>query len=158
MNLLSEYLQVNGILLCNANPDLPALENIGCSWQDVVGLIQTYQLFYSKVLKKRTTYLSLEAYYLLKSIKRPKALMEPANRIYSILEENPVSDTAFLKQAAGLSSKEYQQGFDFLLQNLYVTALQNGTQYVYNCSCARERLWAIVSDTMSEKQFQSLIR
>lgn len=179
MNLLAEYLQVNGILLCNANPDLPALEDIGCSWQDATDLIQAHGLFYSKAFKKRTTYLSPEAYYLLKAVKGQKELTEPANRIYRILEENPVADTAFLKRAAGLSPKEYQRGFDSLLQNLYVTALQNGAQLndnwstfyygtssaweqnspnVYDCSCARDRLWEMVSSTMSEKQFQWWIR
>ena len=46
MNHLLNYLEHNGILLCNQNPFLPALEDIGCSWNDVVELIDNHQLFY----------------------------------------------------------------------------------------------------------------
>lgn len=55
MNHLLNYLEHNGILLCNQNPFLPALEDIGCSWNDVVELIDDHQLFYCKVFQKRTT-------------------------------------------------------------------------------------------------------
>ena len=72
MKKLYEYLQENGILLCNMNPYLPSLETIGCSWVDVTEEIDNHRLFYSKVYKKRTTYLSVEAYYLLKTIRKKK--------------------------------------------------------------------------------------
>ena len=68
-NPLQSYLEINGILLCNRNPDLPALEDVGCTWQDVTELIDQHKLFYSKAFRKRTTYLSPEAYYLLKAVK-----------------------------------------------------------------------------------------
>lgn len=48
MNPLQSYLEINGILLCNRNPDLPALEDVGCTWQDVTELIDQHKLFYSK--------------------------------------------------------------------------------------------------------------
>lgn len=126
MNRLLSYLETHGILLCNVNPYLPALEDIGCAWRDVVELIDSRQLFYCKAFRKRTTYLSREAYYLLKDL-RPRPAMTPAAAaIYAVLEGNPPMEAAFLKRVASLPPKEFQQGFDFLLQNLYVTALANG--------------------------------
>ena len=58
MGRLLEYLENYGILLCNTNPELPALEDIGCTWGDVTALIDRQELFYCKAFKKRTTYLS----------------------------------------------------------------------------------------------------
>lgn len=77
MNHLLNYLEHNGILLCNQNPFLPALEDIGCSWNDVVELIDNHQLFYCKVFQKRTTYLSAECYYLLKIFVLQSLLLHP---------------------------------------------------------------------------------
>ena len=125
MNHLLNYLEHNGILLCNQNPFLPALEDIGCSWNDVVELIDNHQLFYCKVFQKRTTYLSAECYYLLKNLRCPKPLTPSAERIYSFLLNKAPAETTFLKSVSALSPKSYQQGFDFLLQNLYVTAFSN---------------------------------
>ena len=78
MSRLLSYLQINGILLCNANPYLPALEDIGCSWNDMTELIDSHQLFYCKAFRKRTTYLSAEVYYLLKAVRTPKKMSESA--------------------------------------------------------------------------------
>lgn len=179
MNQLLCYLEKHGILLCNQNPLLPALEDIGCSWNDVVELIDSHQLFYCKAFQKRTTYLSAQVYYLLKAVRPAKPLPPAAGQLYALMADKPPVDTSFLKEVSHLSPKSYQQGFDFLLQNLYVTALANGKQLTSNwstfrygtadawetatpnrwsCDNACERLWEILSSTMPEKLFRSLIR
>ena len=179
MSRLLSYLQINGILLCNANPYLPALEDIRCSWNDMTELIDSHQLFYCKAFRKRTTYLSAEVYYLLKVVSTPKKMSENAKTIYRMLDGKPSGDTKFLKEAAGLPAKDFQAGFDFLLQNLYITALENGKQLhetwssfyygtagqweqyapdVYDASDARERLREILSRTMQEKDIKWLIK
>lgn len=99
MNRLLQYLDENGILLCNINPYLPALEDIGCCWSDVTELIDKHQLFYCKVFKKRTTYLSKEVYYLLKKIRTERILTQQAEHIYHMLEGNPPLETGVLKAA-----------------------------------------------------------
>ena len=179
MNPLQSYLEANGILLCNRNPDLPALEDVGCTWQDVTKLIDRHKLFYSKAFRKRTTYLSPEAYYLLKAVKPQKPLTPSAERILSLLGNGSIAETAFLKQVCGLSPKEYRDGFDFLLQNLYITAMANGTvlneswsTYQYGtaqawealsplrfpCGDPKARLWELLRPTVPERCFRSLIR
>ena len=176
MNLLLKYLQKYGILLCNTNPDLPALEDIGCGWGDVTELIDRQELFYCKAFRKRTTYLSKETYYLLKEVRQKKPLTPSAQRIYAILENGAEAETGFLKAVSGLDGKAYREGVDFLLQNMYVTALRNGkllneswATFIYAAAewekCApaavpienaSERLWEILSQTMTERQFRSL--
>ena len=169
-------MQKYGILLCNTNPDLPALEDIGCGWGDVPELIDRQELFYCKAFRKRTTYLSKETYYLLKEVRQKKPLTPSAQRIYAILENGAEAETGFLKAVSGLDGKAYREGVDFLLQNLYVTALRNGkllneswSTFLYAAAewekCApaavpienaSERLWEILSQTMTERQFRSL--
>ena len=179
MNRLFDYLETNGILLCNANPYLPSLEDVGCTWQDVTQLIDNHLLFYSKVFQKRTTYLSPEAYYLLKAVKPQKPLTSAAETLYTLLEQTPMAETSFLKRVSALPAKEYNQGFDFLLQNLYITAVKNGTARnenwstfyygtaaeweknstnLYSCADPAARLWEIMSHTMTEKQFSTFIK
>lgn len=177
MSRLLHYLQKYGILLCNHNPDLPALEDIGCSWGDVTELIDRQELFYCKAFRKRTTYLSKETYYLLKEVRQKKPLTPAAQRIYAILEECPMAEADFLKTVSGLDAKSYREGFGFLLQNLYMTALHNGkplnenwSTFLYGTAAewerrapapilagdAEKRLWEILSQTMTERQFKSL--
>ena len=177
MNPLLQYLNTNGILLCNTNPELSALEDIGCGWSDVTELIDRQELFYCKTFKKRTTYLSKETYYLLKEVRQKKPLTPAAQKIYSMLEDGAAVETDFLKAVSGLDAKSYREGFDFLLQNLYITALRNGKPLNENWSAflygtavewekrapapapvenAGERLWEILSRTMTERQFRSL--
>ncbi len=179
INPLQSYLEANGILLCNQSPDLPALEDVGCTWQDVTELIDQHKLFYSKAFRKRTTYLSPEAYHLLKAVKPRKPLTPPAERILSLLDNGSTAETAFLKQVCGLSPREYRDGFDFLLQNLYITATANGAVLNENwsafqygtaqawealspppppCDDPKARLWGLLRPTMPERCFRSLIR
>ena len=179
MNRLLDYLETNGILLCNANPYLPALEDVGCVWQDVTELIDRHLLFYSKAFQKRTAYLSQEVYYLLKAVRPQKPLTPAAETLYGLLKQVPMAETPFLKRVSALSAKKYSQGFDFLLQNLYITAVKNGTVLnenwstfyygtaeeweknstnIFSCADPAARLWEILSHTMTEKQFHTFVK
>ena len=163
MGDIQAWLIQNGILLCNQNPDLPALEDIGCTWRDAMELIDKHLAFYSKAYKKRTAYLSPEAYRLIKILRPQRPMSGPARELYSVIEENPGADAAL----------------DFLLQNLYVTAIASGRELNENWSelmyCTagewerlapaialaedpRGRLWELLGGVMTEKQIESLIR
>lgn len=72
MNRLFDYLENYGILLCNSNPYLPSLDDIGCGWKEVTELIDNQLMFYSKSFKRRTAYLSREVYLLLDMVKIKK--------------------------------------------------------------------------------------
>lgn len=171
------WLDKNGILLCNVNPELPALEDIGATWREAMSLIDAHRLFYSKVYKKRTTYLSPRAYALLKAVRAPKPMPKEARAVVRVLEENPGAEAAFLKAASGLGAKEYRAGMDFLLGNLRATAVRSGrvlnenwSELVYGTAEEWERLaeaapreenpeaalWQLVRGVMTEKQFRAL--
>ena len=175
---LSDYLSAHGILACNLNPYLPALEDIGCSWSDAMALIDAHGLFYCKAFRQRTTYLSPEAYYLLKQCRKPRP-MEPGGRaIYELLHSGPPIDTKALKRFSCLPPKEYSKAFSALLEDMAITAINSGqalnpnwSTLVYSTADAWEAfvppptpaadpaaaLWRILSSSMPESDFVRLI-
>ena len=123
---LKAYLDYAGILLCNVNPHLPSLSDLDCQWTDATGLIDDHGLFYCKAYRKRTTYLSEEAYFLLKQCRRRKPLKGASERLYELIQESGPLETDQLKALAGMEGPAFTKAFDFLLENLYVTAFRNG--------------------------------
>lgn len=124
---LSEYMQAMGILSCNRNPYLPALEDLGFTWGEMTALLNKRELFYCKAYRKRTVYLSPRAYFLLRQCRLRPPLAGEAAALYELMKQTAPIETADLKRLTALGPKEFQRGFDFLLQNLYATALENGT-------------------------------
>lgn len=176
---LSGYLAQNGILTCNQNPYLPALEDIGCGWADVCALIDSHELFYCKAYRKRTTYLSPKVYFLLKQCRKPASMDENSRIIYDILNSGPALNTETIKGLFGLPPKEYAKAFNALLENMEITAVANGqvlnpswSTFLYGTASAWEahfkerpvsndseaELWGILSKTMNEKDFDRIIK
>lgn len=175
---LKEYLESHGILLCNANDELPSLCGLGYSMENIIGLIVLHQVFYCKAYKKRSTYLSVRAYQLLARCKTRKELYPEAAAIYHELKKYDYVDKDELKHNIDMDKKTYDKAFDFLLENLYITAYagkrinSNWYSYLY-CSAERwnkevnglhyngnaeEALRKLVDQGMSEVQFSSLCR
>lgn len=123
---LFEYLTAMGILSCNRNPYLPSLEDLGFTWGEMTVLLDKKELFYCKVYRKRTVYLSPRAYFLLRQCRQRPALAGETAALYELLDQTGPIEIADLKRLACLDAKTFQHAFDFLLQNLYVTALENG--------------------------------
>lgn len=137
-DILLSYLDRSGILLCNRDADLPCLEDIGCAWGDVTALLDRQALFYCKLYRGRTTYLSREAYYLLRAVRgERKALTPAAARVCALLLQAPGAETDFLKPLSGLCGKDFRDGLNFLLRHLYATAVGNGTAINANWSTFR---------------------
>ena len=173
-NELGEYLETHGILLCNENKELPSLCGLGYSMENIIGLIDLRQVFYGKIYKKRSTYLSVRAYQLLRRIKEQKALSPEAKLIYDSMKNYDFLDKDELKQRLDMEKRVFDKAFDFLLENLYVTAFSgkrvNSNWYAY-LYCTAERwnkeveglhfngdpraaLWEIVGREMNEKDFK----
>ena len=145
---LSEYLSTMGILSCNRNPYLPSLEDLGFTWGEMTALLDKKELFYCKAYRKRTVYLSPKAYFLLRQCRQRPALTGEAAVLYELLGQTGPIETAGLKRLACLETKTFQRAFDFLLQNLYATALENGTIHNPNWSTFRygtEQAWESVA-------------
>ena len=131
------YLAFAGIVLCNQNPYLPGLDDIGCTWADTVALIGRRQLFYCKAFHGRTTYLSVRAYFLLKRCKERKPLTPNAAQIHELIGQLGIVDMDMLKQVTGLSSKAVNDAIGLLLASLYITAYENGRTISENWSTFR---------------------
>lgn len=170
---LREYLACFGILSCNVNPYLPSLSDIGCGWEDVTALVDMRELFFCRVWRSRTTYLSREAYYLLKACRAHRPLIPEVQRLLELLGGGPPLGTDELKRLSGLDGKAYAKGFQLLLEDLRATALENGrplnpswSTFLYGTAeaweapveQARERLWAPLGRTMPEKELVRLLR
>jgi len=175
---LSNYLSEHGILACNLNPYLPALKDIGCSWSDAMALIDSHKLFYCKAFRQRTTYLSPEAYFLLKQCRKPRPMEPGSQAIYELLLSGPPIDTKALKLFSCLPPKEYSKAFSVLLEDMAITALGSGqvlnpnwSTLVYSTAEAWEAfvpapppaadpaaaLWRIFSSSMQERDFTRMV-
>lgn len=73
---LLRTIQQYGMVGCNVCPYLRSIDEVGGSWQAAMELIDQKQIFYSKVFRHRTVYLSLELYGLLKCIRGEKSLLQ----------------------------------------------------------------------------------
>lgn len=175
---LKEYIDSHGILLCNDNSDLPSLCSLGYNMENIIGLIELKQVFYCKAYKKRSTYLSVRAYQLLKRTRTAKELYSEAKMIYNDIKRYDYIDKEEFKTNYDMDKKVFDKAFDFLLENLYITAYAgkrlnpNWYSYLY-CSFerfekevaglhyhgnAKEALWKLVGTYMSEKDFNSFCK
>lgn len=139
---MKDYLDAMGVLACNVNPYLPAVEDIGCRYTDVMELMDRKEVFTCKVYRKRTVYLSKECYYLLKACRKRPSMPQNAALLYSILEQGPWQDKKVLKKkAVTLGPKEFDSAFDFLFSNLHMTAVGgewlNPNWFTYRFGTAR---------------------
>lgn len=144
---LMRYLEVTGILGCNVNPYLPSLSDVGCTWGDAVALIDRHRVFVSKVYRKRTVYLSPQVYYLLKACRTRPPMGAEAAQVYRLLEEGGAMEAGDLRALSQLPQAAFAKALDFLLEQMYVTALENGhylnenwSTYRYGTAEAWERL------------------
>ncbi len=125
VNNIRTYLNEYGILSCNTNKYLPSLDDVGGDWNAIVHLIEQREVFHSKVFKGRTTYLSKEAYTLLKPYKQNVlGLSETSRKIYDFLIEFGQANTTIIKDMLLLSGKAFAQNFDVLQSRLLVTAIK----------------------------------
>lgn len=174
------YLDMYGILLCNQNKYMPALEDIGCTWYDAVDMMAEHRLFYCKTFRKCTTYLSPKAYWLLKQARKPMLVSRDAENIYALVESAGKIATPDLKRFSQLPHKEYSIAFASLLEDMRVTALgkvsgsnpswptflfgvseiweQDNPQKYIDPDNAQNELWELFGKTMQEKEFLKLLR
>lgn len=143
---MGRYLAEFGILACGENSWLPCLDTLGFTWADAVALIDRQEVFVSKVWRRRTVYLSPEAYFLLKECRTRRAMSADAAGLYEILLEVPMG-SADLKRLVPLERRACDKALEFLMEECYVTALCNGvwktpnwSSYIYGAAETWEAL------------------
>lgn len=175
---LEDYLQIHGILLCNESRDLPSLSSLGYSMETVNGLIERHKVFTCKAFQKRSTYLSVRAYQLLRRCRSLPPLTEDGAAVLSCLNRYDCIEKEELRNASGLEKKAFDKAFDFLLEHLYITAFggkrlnPHWYSYLY---CTAERwnqeneglhfngdpkaaLWQLVGSSMTEAAFARFVK
>lgn len=124
-DLLRGYFTQNGILLCNENRELPSLASIGGRWDDMVALMESREVFYSKLYKGRVTYLSWEFYYHVKPLRQREDRLSPqARELLAFLRQAGPMGTGELKRLFPLWGSHFGAYLDELLRELLVTALK----------------------------------
>lgn len=177
-NELGDYIENSGILLCNENEELPSLCSLGFNMENIIGLIELHQVFYCKAYKKRSTYLSVKAFQLLSRCKTIKELNPDAEIIYNEIRKHDFVDKEDIKRSLPMEKKTFDKSFDFLLENLYITAYSgkrmnpNWYSYLY-CTVERwkkevnglhfngdtkEALWKILGRNMKETDFKAFCK
>jgi hypothetical protein len=132
---LNNYLEMFGILLCNLNSHLPSIDQVGGNWNSIIALIEHREVFYCKVFRKRTTYLSKELYFLMKPHKQRKSSLENESRkILDFLYEYGPANTTTIKNFLFLSNKTFAMNFDVLLDEMLVTAIKKDKDINQNWS------------------------
>lgn len=139
--ILLNYINDFGLIACNKDPYIKSLEDIGCTWQDAIYLIDNNLIFYCKIYRHKTVYLSQELYFMLKSIQENITMSPNAKKIYSILENNPPQSTEMIKTVSGLDKKDFNSAQLELLEKLCITAISshksiniNWSSFLYSTS------------------------
>lgn len=122
------FIEEHGILLCNESRELPSLGGLGYDMENVMGLIDLHRIFYCMLYKKRSTFLSGQAYFLLKRCKRYPEMDQNSRLVFDAAKKLDVSEKGDIKEKTGMDKKEFDRCFRFLLENLYLTAFSGGKQ------------------------------
>ncbi|MBB6214070.1 hypothetical protein HNQ80_000139 [Anaerosolibacter carboniphilus] len=177
VNNLQNYMNTYGILSCNLNKYLPAIDEVGGNWNAIITLIEQREVFHCKAYRKRTTYLSKELYYLLKPHKQQTAsLPDFSKKILNFLSEYGPANTTTIKNVLFLSNKEFSIHFDLLLQEMLVTVIKKDstinqtwssfiwgtyTDWEKTTNCYRDKddeyLIELLSKSLSSKEITKLM-
>ena len=119
---LSAYFSQNGLLLCNENGELPYLDLVGGSWNGIVSLMESGDVYYSRFYKGRVTYLSRALYLALKPYRRRMERLDAqCLRLLAFLEAAGEANAAQMQSACLLEKKAQSKALDRLVDELLVT-------------------------------------
>ena len=162
--VLLNYINDFGIIACNKDDTIQSINDIGSSWQDAVLLINEKEIFYSKIYKKKTVYISKYLYSLLKKTWTQKKISENARLIYKILENNPPQSTEMLRLVSGLKKEDFNKAQIELLEKLYITAAssyrsinENWSSFLYTTSIKWEQCTKIYYTNYTKEKAQKEI-
>ncbi|HBI74125.1 MAG TPA: hypothetical protein DDY59_13210 [Lachnospiraceae bacterium] len=121
-----DYIKKSGILLLGSNSQFDNLMDIGGDWDTIMELIQERKVYFSKIFKGMTTYISDEMYPYFKIMKDHKITGENEEKIYDFLEQHGGQDTELIKTVLGINKKTFDNAMNNLLKGMQVTVLERG--------------------------------
>lgn len=119
---LRYYIDSHGILLCNENKDLPSLYGLRYNIENIIALIEQKKVFYCKAYKKRSTYLSIQAYQHLDRCLSKKPLTVDAKNIFDAMKSKPIVDKDELRITLAMDKKRLIVLSTFCLK-IYISLL-----------------------------------
>lgn len=175
---LEEIINKTGILLCNEDKDIPSLSSLGYTMPDIIALIQHKKVFYCKLYKKKSTYLSVDTYLHLRRILQHQPLTESEIIILDFMKNKESVDKTELKNALSIEKKEFDKAFDSLLEKCLITAIggreinpnwfeylyctsevwKKGIEGLHTKSSSKEILWNRFKPFMNENQFEKMTK
>ena len=119
---LLTYFQQNELLLCNENKELPYLELVGGSWNGIVSLMESGDVFYSRFYKGRVTYLSRALYYALKPYRRRMERLDAqCLRLLNFIEMVGEANAKQMQSACMMEKTAQTKALNRLVEELFVT-------------------------------------
>ena len=179
ISLLQAYFKQNGLLLCNANNELPSLGTVGGDLNSLVALIERGEVFYSKLYKGRATYLSRDFYYQIKPYKhRVTKLTAKSREVLEFIKAAGMAGTKDIRERLMISSKDFTACMDELCKELFVTAIArertmnaNWCSFYWctyerweqilpieNAGADTEKIHEMLSAIMTDRQIMSLLK
>ncbi|MEA4869296.1 hypothetical protein SDC9_83555 [bioreactor metagenome] len=174
---LIAYFSQNGLLLCNENARMPFLEIAGGNWNAIVSLMESGDVFYSRLYQHRVTYLSRSFYYLMKPYRqREHRLDAPCVRLLAFLRAAGEANAEQMQTACLLEKKAQGKALEQLVSELLVTVsrrdktIHDSWCTFYYCPAERweekqtpptneqiERAHEWLHHSFTQKQIQSLL-
>jgi hypothetical protein len=119
------YFSHNGLLLCNENAELPYLDLVGGSWNAIVALMESGDVFYSRFYRNRVTYLSRRMYAALRPHRRRNERLDgDAARLLAFLTAAGEANASQMQRACLLDKKTQAKALDQLVAELFVTVIR----------------------------------
>ena len=185
---LLAYIDRYGMVGCNTCPYLRSIDEVGGSWQAAMELVEAKKLFYTKVFRHRTVYLSVELYGLLKCRQTPTEARRatwayPARQLWEVLQaaDRPLPARE-LKAESGFAPKTFSKAWQTMLEGMdatawapYKTLHPTWSSLLYTTSerwekaaglsltpCtpdeAADRIRTLLRDTISPKDIETLLQ
>ena len=119
---LITYLGENGLLLCNENPALPYLDLVGGNWNAIVSLMESGDVFYSRLFHHRVTYLSRALYFAMKPYRQRMQHLDAVSiRLLEFLRAVGEANAEEMQAALFMEKRAQTKALEQLVDELFVT-------------------------------------
>ena len=122
---LLSYFSRNDVLLCNENTELPYLDLVGGTWNGIVALMESGDVFYSRLYHNRVTYLSRTLYFALKPHRRRIVRLSAESlSLLEFLRSVEEADNQAMQTACRFDRKTQIKALDQLISEMFVTVIR----------------------------------
>ena len=119
---LITYFAGNGLLLCNENPALPYLDFVGGNWNAIVSLMESGDVFHSRLFHHRVTYLSRALYFAIKPYRQRIQRLDAASiRLLEFLRAAGEANAEEMQVACCMEKQTQTKALEQLVEEMFVT-------------------------------------